>query len=83
MTFGQAVGILDKKARPDLINLLINTRDNRNNMAHSFLVDTIISKSLEFSMESIKVRQLDKYILELENLILLWEWCVKHEALSP
>ena len=52
-------------------------------MAHSFLVDTIISRSLGFSMESIEVRQLDKYIRELENVILFWEWCVKHEALIP
>lgn len=83
MTFGQAVGMVDKKVRPDLIDLLTNTKDNRNNMAHSFLVDTIISRSLGFSMESIEVRQLDKYIRELENVILFWEWCVKHEALIP
>lgn len=67
----------------DLIELLKNTRDNRNNMAHSFLVDTMISKSLGFGMESIEVRQLDKYIRELENVILFWEWCVKHEVLIP
>lgn len=85
MTLGGAVKILKKKlrVRPDLIELLENTRDNRNNMAHSFLVDTMISKSLGFSMESIEVRQLDKYIRELENLILFWEWCIKHEALNP
>lgn len=85
MTLGGAVKILKKKlrVRPDLIELLENTRDNRNNMAHSFLVDTMISKSLGFSMESIEVRQLDKYIRELENVILFWEWCVKHEALIP
>lgn len=85
MTLGGAVKILDEKlrVRPDLIKLLENTRDNRNNMAHSFLVDTMISKSLGFSMESIEVRQLDKYIRELENVILFWEWCVKHEALTP
>ena len=85
MTLGGAVKILDKKMRVrlDLIKLLRNTRDNRNNMAHSFLVDTMISKSLGFSMESIEVRQLDKYIRELENVILFWEWCVKHEALIP
>lgn len=83
MTFGQAVGMVDKKVRPDLIDLLTNTKDNRNNMAHSFLVDTMISKSLGFSLESIEVRQLDKYIRELENVILFWEWCVRHEALTP
>lgn len=85
MTLGGAVKILDEKVRvrPDLIELLKNTRDNRNNMAHSFLVDTMISKSLGFSIESIEVRKLDKYILELENLILFWEWCIKHEALIP
>lgn len=85
MTLGGAVKILKEKlhVRPDLIELLENTRDNRNNMAHSFLVDTMISKSLGFSMESIEVRQLDKYIRELENLILFWEWCIKHEALIP
>ena len=85
MTLGGAVKILKEKlrVRPDLIKLLENTRDNRNNMAHSFLVDTMISKSLGFSMESIEVRQLDKYIRELENVILFWEWCVKHEALTP
>lgn len=82
-TFGQAVWILkENNIRPDLIALLEKNRDNRNNMAHSFLVDTIISTSLGFSMESIEVRQLDKSIYELENLILFWEWCVKHEALT-
>lgn len=83
-TFGQAVRILKaKKVRPDLIKLLEKNRDNRNNMAHSFLVDTMISTSLGFSMKSIEVRQLDKSIFELENLILFWEWCVKHEELMP
>jgi hypothetical protein len=82
-TFGQAICILKKNnIRPDIITLLEKNRDNRNNMAHSFLVDTIISTSLGFSMESIEVRQLDKSIYELENLILFWEWCVKHEALT-
>lgn len=82
-TFGQAVWILkENNIRPDLISLLEKNRDNRNNMAHSFLVDTTISTSLGFSIESIEVRQLDKSIYELENLILFWEWCVKHEALT-
>lgn len=85
MTLGGAVKILDEKlrVRPDLIKLLENTKDNRNDMAHSFLVDTMISKSLGFSVESIEVRQLEKYIRELENVILFWEWCVKHDALLP
>ena len=83
-TFGQAVRILkENKVRTDLIELLEKNRDNRNNMAHSFLVDTMISTSLGFSIKSIEVRQLDKSILELENLILFWEWCVKHEELMP
>lgn len=83
-TFGQSVRILkDKGVRPDIIELLEKNRDNRNNMAHSFLVDTMISTSLGFNMESIEVRQLDKSIFELENLILFWEWCVKQDALMP
>ncbi|MDC5503309.1 hypothetical protein NRA38_14050 [Acinetobacter baumannii] len=83
-TFGQTVRILkDKGVRPDIISLLEKNRDNRNNMAHSFLVDTMISTSLGFSRESIEVRQLDKAIFELENLILFWEWCVQHNALMP
>lgn len=83
-TFGQSVRILKGKGvRPDVIVLLESNRDNRNNMAHSFLVDTMISTSLGFNMESIEVRQLDKSIYELEQLILFWEWCVKHDALMP
>jgi hypothetical protein len=83
-TFGQSVRILkDKGVRPDIIELLEKNRDNRNKMAHSFLVDTMISTSLGFNMESIEVRQLDKSIFELENLILFWEWCVKQDALMP
>ncbi|WP_163123226.1 hypothetical protein [Acinetobacter portensis] len=81
-TFGQAVWILkEKEVRPDIIKLLEKNRDNRNNMAHSFLVDTMISTSLGFSMESIEVRLLDKAIFELENVILFWEWCIKHNNL--
>lgn len=83
MTFGQALNALYKELYRDIFDSLKNTKENRNNMAHSFLVDTMISKSLGLSMESIEVRQLDKYIFELENSILFWEWCVKHEALSP
>ncbi|HDI1572307.1 TPA: hypothetical protein PKR15_004136 [Acinetobacter baumannii] len=83
-TFGQSVRILKSKGvRPDIIVLLESNRDNRNNMAHSFLVDTMISTSLGFNMESIEVRQLDKSIYELEQLALFWEWCVKHDALMP
>lgn len=81
-TFGQSVRVLkDKGVRPDLISQLENNRDNRNNMAHSFLVDTMISTSLGFEIEGIEFRQLDKNILELESVILFWEWCIKHEAL--
>lgn len=81
-TFGQAVWILkEKEVRPDIIKLLEKNRDNRNNMAHSFLVDTMISTSLGVSMESIEVRLLDKAIFELENVILFWEWCIKHNNL--
>ena len=83
-TFGQSVRILKSKGvRSDIIVLLESNRDNRNNMAHSFLVDTMISTSLGFNMESIEVRQLDKSIYELEQLALFWEWCVKHDALMP
>lgn len=80
-TFGQTIQILkEKKIRPDIIKQL---EHNRNNMAHSFLVDTMISTSLGFNIESIEVRQLNKSIYELEDLILFWEWCVKHEELKP
>lgn len=82
MTFGQSVKQLDDKGvRTDIIYLLNISRDNRNKMAHSFLVDTLISSSLGFNMESIEVRQLDKYIKELEDASLFWEWCVNHDAL--
>ncbi|MFW2082966.1 hypothetical protein ACNPQK_18595 [Acinetobacter guillouiae] len=82
MTFGQSIKQLDDKGvSTDIIYLLNISRDNRNKMAHSFLVDTLISSSLGFNMESIEVRQLDKYIIELENVSLIWEWCVNHDAL--
>lgn len=84
MTFGQAVKCLkNNHVRPDIIHLLEHNRDNRNDMAHSFLSQTVISTSLGFSLESIEVRQLDKYIHELENVILFWEWCLHNDALLP
>ena len=84
MTLGQAVRCLkDKNVRPDIIHLLEHNRDNRNDMAHSFLANTIMNTSLGFSLGSIEFRQLDKYIVELENVILFWEWCIHNDALLP
>jgi hypothetical protein len=65
--------------RPDFLYLLKNTVENRNYIAHEIIANKSIFHEIlgdkipdnHYDKES---RRLDKFIIELENLVFLFEW---------
>lgn len=84
LPLGKTIPLLKKQGvRDDLIILLDEIRSDRNTMAHEFLANLLISTDLGFDPESKIVRELSKYICNLEKVILFWDWCIKNNALMP
>lgn len=79
-TLGKTYRELEKsKLRPDFLVLLKNTVENRNYIAHEILANKLIFHEIlgdkihdnYYDKES---RRLDKFIIELEHLVFLFEW---------
>ena len=79
-TLGKTYRELEKsKLRPDFLVLLKNTVDNRNYIAHQILANKLIFHEIlgdkihnnYYVKES---RRLDKFIIELQHLVFLFEW---------
>ncbi|GIB49358.1 hypothetical protein FXE81_10470 [Vibrio cholerae] len=69
--------------RPDFIEFLSSVVDYRNHMAHEFLTnDAIIQSFAEFSNHK-RFRELYKAIYELEQLIVLYDWCEENQGWLP
>lgn len=67
------------KLRPDFLYLLKNTVENRNYIAHEILVNkllfhNIIGDSMLDNHYDKESRRLDKFIIELEHIVFLFEW---------
>ncbi|NQV18447.1 MAG: hypothetical protein HQ534_07890 [Armatimonadetes bacterium] len=79
-TMGKTYRELEKnKLRPDFLHILKNTVDNRNYIAHEILANKLLFHEIlgdkipdnHYDKES---RRLDKFIIELEQLVFLFEW---------
>lgn len=83
-TLGQTKGELERKGlRPDFIHFLKSVVSHRNSMAHEFLANMTISRSIaSFSDRKIQ-GELSKALYELEHLILFFDWCEEHDAWLP
>ncbi|ELI0612312.1 hypothetical protein Q8V59_004238 [Vibrio vulnificus] len=83
-TLGRTKNELKNKGlRPDFIEFLSSVVDYRNHMAHEFLAnDAIIQSFADFS-EHKRFGELYKAIYELEQLILLYDWCEENQGWLP
>lgn len=80
-TLGQTKNELKNKGiRSDFIHYLESVVSHRNEMAHEFLLNCVVMKSLgEFSDKS-QMGDLFRAMYELEQLIILHDWCEEHDS---
>jgi len=80
-TLGQVKGRLkDNGVRPDFIALLENVVARRNHMAHRFMADAALTRALFGKETRFDTAELDKGILELTNLAVVFEWTEANDA---
>lgn len=66
--------------RPDFIKLLKRVVDYRNYIAHEFLVSNAITQSLASFSERKLYGDFFRAIYELEQIIILYDWCEEHNG---
>jgi len=80
-TLGQVRGRLqDNGVRPDFIALLKNVVARRNHMAHRFMADAALTQAMFGKEARFETAELDKGILELANLAVIFEWTEANDA---
>jgi len=80
-TLGQVKGRLqDNGVRPDFIALLENVVARRNHMAHGFMADAAMTRAMFGKETRFETAELDKGILELANLAVIFEWTEANDA---
>jgi hypothetical protein len=72
----------DRGLRHDFISLLDSVVDYRNNMAHEFLVNNALTQSLANFSERKLYGDLFRAIFELEQIIILYDWCEENNGWS-
>jgi hypothetical protein len=80
-TLGYVKNKLKQKGlRPDFITFLGSVVEHRNYIAHEFLVNNAITKSIaNFSNQKL-YGDLFRAIYELEQIIILYDWCEEHNG---
>jgi len=73
----------DKGLRPDFIAFLGSVVDYRNNMAHEFLANNAITRSVANFSDRMLYGDLFKGLYELEQLLVLYDWCEEHDGWMP
>ena len=73
----------DKGFRPDFITFLGSVVDYRNNMAHEFLANNAITRSVANFSDRMLYGDLFKGLYELEQLLVLYDWCEEHDGWMP
>jgi hypothetical protein len=73
----------DCGVRPDFIALLERVVDYRNSMAHEFLANTVITQMLADFSDRLLYGDLFKGLYELEQLIVLYDWCEENDGWMP
>ncbi|EIO3971325.1 hypothetical protein ACOIWI_004436 [Vibrio vulnificus] len=83
-TLGKTKNELKNKGlRPDFITYLSSVVDYRNHLAHEFLASDAITQSFANFSEHKRFRELHKAIYELEQLIVLYDWCEENQGWLP
>ncbi len=73
----------DKGLRPDFIVFLESVVDHRNNMAHEFLVNTEITRSIANFSDHKLYGDLFHALYEIEQIIILHDWCEANDGWLP
>jgi hypothetical protein len=73
----------DRGVRPDFILLLEGVVAHRNNMAHEFLVNTEITRTIANFSNRKLYGDLFKGLYELEQIIILHDWCEDNDGWLP
>lgn len=68
----------DKGLRPDFIAYLKRVVDHRNYIAHEFLANNAITQSIANFSDRKLYRDLFHATYELEQIIILYDWCEEH-----
>ena len=80
-TLGRVKNELEERdLRPDFITLLNSVVDYRNYIAHDFLVDNAITKSMANFSDRKLYGDLFRATYELEQIIVLYDWCEEHNG---
>ena len=78
-TLGKVKSELEKNGmRPDFIALLRSVVEHRNYIVHEFLVDNAITNSIADFSERKLYGDLSRAIYELEQIIILYDWCEEY-----
>ena len=73
----------DKGLRPDFIKFLESVVDHRNNMAHEFLINTEITRSIANFSDRKLYGDLFLALYEIEKIIILHDWCEENDGWLP
>jgi hypothetical protein len=70
----------DRGLRPDFIVFLESVVEHRNNMAHEFLANNAITRSIAKFSDRMVYGDLFRALYELEQVVILYDWCEENEA---
>ncbi len=73
----------DRGLRPDFIEFLQSVVAHRNNMAHEFLANVEITRSIAAFSDRKLYGDLFRAIYELEQIIILHDWCEQNDGWLP
>lgn len=73
----------DRGLRPDFIDFLESVVEYRNNMAHEFLANNAITRSVANFSDRMLYGDLHKGLYEIEQLLVLYDWCEEHDGWMP
>jgi len=73
----------DRGLRPDFIRFLESVVNHRNNMAHEFLVNIEITRSIANFSDRKLYGDLFRALYELEQIIILHDWCEVNNGWLP
>ena len=80
-TLGRTAHVLrEKGVRGDFCTLLASVVAHRNHIAHELLANEALLRSLLSKSTRPNIRELEKGIYEMEQLVFLHDWCEEHAA---
>lgn len=83
-TLGKTKNELQRRGlRPDFILFLESVVTHRNNMAHEFLVNTEIGRSIAEFSERKLYGDLFRALYEIEQIVILHDWCEANDGWLP